>query len=223
MGRLRPPAESGLGAEIPRALNDYSRTRAEASCEDRPMSLHSVGLADEEVRVVEYDAAWSDAFATLAAPLRGHLSRARVEHVGSTSVPGLAAKPIVDISVGLPTGGSLPAALAQRCRLTFRAVNPESVLFAIFERPGYRLANVHVRYIGSESERWDILFRDFLRAHPSVAQRYGEAKHRAADAVEAQGRSRYSETKAPFIISLTEEIEGWALASGWSARGEAGG
>src|SRR5687768_16128884 len=103
------------------------------------MSLVNVGLEDDEVRVVGYDATWPLAFDTLAAPLREHLLGARIEHVGSTSVPGLSAKPLIDISVGIPIGSSLSVATADRCRLTFRAVNPESVLFAIFERPSFRL------------------------------------------------------------------------------------
>ena len=131
-----------------------------------------------------------------------------------TKYAWLGAKPLIDISVGLPPGGSLPAVLADECGLAFRAVNPESVLFAIFGRPGFRLANVHVRFMGAESERWDVLFRDFLRAHPVVAQEYGEAK-RGAATVEGSGRSRYSDTKAPFIRSIIPKIEAWASKTDW--------
>ena len=177
------------------------------------VGVDAVGLDDDVVRVVDYHPLWPSAFDALASPLRRHLPGSRIEHVGSTSVPGLAAKPLIDISVGLPPGGSLAAATAHECGLEFRAVNPESVLFAIFARPGFRLANVHVRYRGAESERWDILFRDFLRAHPAIAQRYGETKRAAAATVSGLGRSEYSETKAPFIRSLIPEIEAWATRS----------
>ena len=180
------------------------------------MSLIGVGLEDDEVRVVGYNASWPLAFETLAAPLREHLPGARIEHVGSTSVPSLSAKPLIDISVGIAIGSFLSVATADQCGLTFRAVNPESVLFAIFDRPTFRIANVHVRYRGAESERWDILFRDYLRANPGRVAEYREAKETAAATVEGRGRSRYSDTKGPFIRALIDEVEDWATASGWS-------
>lgn len=179
------------------------------------MATPALGLSDDEVTVVDYVDSWPTSFEALAAPLRDRLPEARVEHMGSTSIPGLPAKPLIDISVGLPPAASLPVALAEECGLSFRGVNPESVLFAIFESPGYRLANVHFRYAGAESERWDLLFRDFLRAHPVVARQYGDAKRRAAEAVDRRGRAAYSDTKAPFIRSLVGEIESWAVAMKW--------
>jgi GrpB-like predicted nucleotidyltransferase (UPF0157 family) len=184
---------------------------------DDPFVLSAIGLGDDEVRVVDYDHSWPSLFESIAAPLRHELLASRVEHVGSTSVPGLAAKPLIDISVGLAPRSSLDEAVTTRCGLIFRAVNPESVLFALYERPGLRIANVHVRYMGEESERWDILVRDFLRTHRSVALQYGEAKRQAAAA--ADGRAAYSATKAPFLNALSSEMERWSTTSGWQLPG----
>ncbi len=182
------------------------------------MSAPGIGLRDEEVVVVDYNADWPASHAKVAAPLRERLPMARIDHIGSTSVPGLAAKPVIDINVGLAANTSLHVDVVEACGLAFRAVNPESVLFAIFDRPGFRLANVHVRHAGSGAERWDLLFRDFLRAHPSVAADYGRAKRRACEAVAGRGRGAYSETKAPFIASITPQIHRWALETRWEPQ-----
>ncbi len=189
--------------------------------------LGGLGLLDGEVRVVDYDPSWPAAFSLLAAPLRAVLPAARVEHVGSTSVPGCAAKPLVDLSVGLAPGSSFDLDAADACGLSFRSVNPEAVLFARYDGSGLRLCNVHVREAVSAGERWDLLFRDFLRAHPGEAAAYSEAKRRAAGAAD---RAAYSAAKAPFIESRRRRIESFAEETGWqlgaparpSAAGAAG-
>lgn len=222
--RLIRPVDSPQndGSAVGRATLLRDRTFADPR-ESRPypggridrVDVRAIGLLDDEVAVVDYDDRWPTEFERLATPLRSLLATARIEHMGSTSVPGLAAKPVIDISVGLAIGASLAAATALQCGLEFRAVSPESVLFAIFERPGFRLANVHVRFAGSESERWDLLFRDFLRSHPEAALDYGNVKRKAADTVRGAGRATYSQTKAPFIASLADAIERWAVDTTW--------
>ena len=190
--------------------------------------LAGLGLGDDEIRVVDYDPTWPVAFSVLAAPLREVLPAARVEHVGSTSVPGCAAKPLIDVSVGLPPGSSFDLEAATACGLSFRAVNPEAVLFARYDGSGLRLCNVHVREAGAPGERWDLLFRDFLRSHPHEAADYAQAKRRAAGAAD---RAAYSAAKAPFVESLRRRVETFARETGWqlgalarrSGAGAAGG
>jgi GrpB-like predicted nucleotidyltransferase (UPF0157 family) len=173
-------------------------------------------LLDDEVHVVEHDPRWATTFQQISEPLRRALGEncARIDHMGSTSVPSLWAKPIIDVNVGLAPGGSFPAEVAQRCGATFRAVNPESVLFAIYDGDR-RIANIHVRYTGSEPERWDLLFRDFMRAHPEIAERYSAAKRQAA-LEHPTDRTAYSRAKGAFITNLAPDIEAWATATNWN-------
>lgn len=172
-------------------------------------------LLDDEVRVVAYDPAWSSRFEQLAAQLRIALGKnaQRIDHIGSTAVPQLWAKPLIDINVGLAAGGSFDLAVAETVGLTWRAVNPESVLLAAYDGPR-RLANIHVRYAGTATERWDLLFRDFLRAHPAIVQQYSQIK---LDCARQWGtdRAAYSAAKAPFIRQLTPLMEHWAGETAW--------
>jgi GrpB-like predicted nucleotidyltransferase (UPF0157 family) len=173
-------------------------------------------LLDDEVLVVGYDVRWPVMFESVAARLGEALGDnvVRVDHIGSTAVPGLWAKPIIDVNLGLAPAGSFHVVAAESCGAVFRAVNPESVLFAFYEGRR-RVANVHVRRAGSEAERWDLVFRDFLRNHPAVVEEYGAVKRSVAGEYPGD-RDAYSRAKAPFIAGLAPDIEAWALSSGWS-------
>ena len=172
-----------------------------------------LGLADDEVRIEPYDYSWPEHFAEICSLIRPAAPDARIEHVGSTSIPGCSAKPLIDVSVVLSPGTSLDTEAASACGLVFRAVNPEATLFVIYGPLGRRLANVHVRYRGSSSELWDLLFRDFMREHPKDMVAYGEMK---CQAVVAGDRAAYSRAKAPFIESVSPRIHKWASESGWA-------
>jgi GrpB-like predicted nucleotidyltransferase (UPF0157 family) len=125
--------------------------------------LHSfsdteLGLAYGQVRLVDSDSAWPRAFERLAAELRtalGELAVA-VEHVGSTAVPGLVAKPIPDLVVGLaPATDSdrvIPA--IERLGHQFRGDKGDTggLLFVLEHRPAHRIAHVHV--VPHGGERW---------------------------------------------------------------------
>ena len=134
----------------------------------------------------------------------------RIEHMGSTAIEGCPAKPILDVSVGLTPLISLDADVANDLRLIFRAVNPESTLIAIYGPEHLRLANVHVRQQDGESEKWNLIFRDFLRTHPDAVKSYEEIKRAAMGSF--PNRAQYSEAKAPFISALRSRIEEWDIA-----------
>ncbi|HEV2318091.1 MAG TPA: GrpB family protein [Thermoplasmata archaeon] len=166
------------------------------------------------VQLVAYDPSWPSQFESLRSRIVQALPDARVEHIGSTAVPGCAAKPIIDISVGLAPGSSVRDATFRAAGLTFRSLQPYSLVFAIDHPDGNRWANVHVRYQGSESELNDLRLRDFLRVHAEAVRAYVEAKTSAATA-SVDGRE-YTRTKAPFIERLRGEVRRWAEATGWS-------
>lgn len=166
------------------------------------------------VLLAEYDPGWPAQFEALQSAIRRVLPTARVEHIGSTSVPGCAAKPVIDISVGLVPGSSARVAELRSAGLVFRSIRPYSVVFAVSAPDGSRRANVHVRYRDTEAELRDLRFRDYLRSHPETAQSYVEVKRRAALAT--QDGVDYTQAKSPFIEGLQPEVLRWSEQTQWS-------
>jgi GrpB-like predicted nucleotidyltransferase (UPF0157 family) len=170
-----------------------------------------VGRAREEaVEVVDYDPSWPRRFEEEAARLRALLPESligRIEHFGSTAVPGLAAKPIVDMIVEVPD-----LELAHReiapvlSRLGYeyfwRPTSPgdPTIDYAWFIRrdPQGRRSH-HIHLLPPHSPYWDRLrFRDHLRAHPEDAAAYADLKRRAANE-HAGDRAAYAAAKGRFI------------------------
>jgi GrpB-like predicted nucleotidyltransferase (UPF0157 family) len=174
----------------------------------------SLGLAPGETRVVPYDPEWPLQFERLRKRLSSILPTARIEHVGSTAVPGCEAKPIIDVSVGLAPGTALRVDDARSAGLEFRSIEPQGAVFGVYGKGRVRLANVHVRYRDSEAEIRDLLFLDFLRAHPEVVRDYVQVKRRTLAAGKT-GRN-YTDAKAPFIEGLEPRIRRWARRARWT-------
>lgn len=158
--------------------------------------------------MLPYDPEWPREFQRIRNRLRRLFPGARIEHIGSTSVPGCAAKPIIDISLGLAPGSSVRDSVFRAAGLTFRSVQPYSIVFAISRPDGSRAANVHVRYRGTEAELSDLRFRDFLRSHPEVVWNYVETKREAI--ASSRDGADYTRAKAPFIERVQESARRWA-------------
>ena len=183
--------------------------------------------AREPVPLVPYDPEWPRRFARWRGRIRAALSATalRTEHVGSTSVPGLAAKPVIDIQVSV-------ADIADEARyagplepLGLQLSNRDDVhryFSPIPEQP--RELHLHVCQAGSAWERDHLLFRDYLRAHPAAADRYFAGK-RAAAVTWRDDRWAYTEAKTDIILDILDDAEAWSRATGWalppaSAQGE---
>ncbi len=127
-----------------------------------------------------------------------------IEHVGSTSIPGLRAKPIIDILVALRRLADVESCIEplQMIGYEYRPGNRELIPNTEYFRKGPSGANTHhVRMVEAESGLWQqyTLFRDYLRMHPEVAQRYERLK---VDAYERHGRYLPLEAKKNFIESI---------------------
>ena len=162
-----------------------------------------------DVVVVEYDPSWPVRYERERASIVEALGDvmegvAGIEHVGSTAVPGLAAKPIIDIIVGLR---ELP--VVERCVQPLESLGYEyrGELFPgipgryYFRKGNPRSHQLHL--VEHRSEFWQrhILFRDLLRKSPAVAQEYAALKKELAVQYRTD-RLAYSEAKTPFIESM---------------------
>ncbi len=175
------------------------------------------GRGDDPIAIVEYDATWPDLFEQMRSRLTEVLgpTAVRIEHVGSTAVPGLPAKPVVDIQVSVPDVDDDDSYREPIESLGFQLRWIEAG-HRYFRPPARlpRIWQVHVCGAGSDWERVHLLFRDYLRAHPQVAYEYGAMKKRLAG-MYATDRIRYTDEKGPFIDAVIEAAEEWATASDW--------
>jgi GrpB-like predicted nucleotidyltransferase (UPF0157 family) len=168
--------------------------------------------------VVDYDPAWPLIYDRWQQRVAAALGRTalRIEHVGSTSVPGLAAKPIVDIQVSVADlGGELRyVPLLQTIGLVLRS---RDELHRFLRPPAGQPREVHV-HVCAAAGRWErdhLLFRDYLRAHRPACLRYAEAKRAAARRWSDDGWA-YTEAKTGIILDILEQAEEWAVATGWA-------
>ncbi len=180
------------------------------------------------VEIMPYQPRWPDEFRTIATALRRGLGdlALRIDHIGSTSVPGLAAKDVIDVQITVAAldealisameaiGYTLPEGVWRDHRPPGHT-GPESDWQKLLFRPppGQRRTNTHVRVQGRANQRYALLFRDFLRAHPGTAGAYAELKRRlAAHLADPQ---MYPEVKDPAVDLIYFAAEVWAADTGW--------
>ena len=183
-----------------------------------------------KVEIVPYSPRWPAEFEVL----REALARAigdlalRIDHIGSTSIPGMAAKDVIDIQI---TVASLDEAdeVARRAESIGFVIRP---YFIDHEPPGWvgderewgkrvlappesmRLCNVHVREAGRANQRYALLFRDYMRAHPQAITTWIVMKQRLAEQY-PDDLSTYGLVKDAATDVLMLGAEAWAEREGW--------
>ncbi|MBZ0300725.1 MAG: GrpB family protein [Anaerolineae bacterium] len=170
------------------------------------------------IEIVAYQTHWPDTFVRHAQPIRAALGRLalRVDHVGSTSIPGADAKPIIDIQISVAAFEPFdPIRLPiQNLGYVWRADNPDRTKRYFREAPGTPRVHIHVRRSGSWSEQCTLLFRDYLRSHPDDVARYAALKYRLA-AQYGENREGYTEAKSPFVWQVMARANAWSQITGW--------
>ena len=206
VARRRGVRAEDLAVEERAALSNQALRFVEPSFE----ILDDTGRADSEpIELVPYDPAWPARFEDWKQRLLTALPTPprRVEHIGSTAVPGLAAKPIVDILVGVDDleaeAAYVPA--IEGLGVQLRSRDRDHRYFRPFSgRP--RDVHVHVCTADSDWERPHLVFRDYLRRNPEARSRYVAVKQAAA-ARWRYDRVAYTESKTAIIAALTAEAE----------------
>ena len=180
------------------------------------------------VEILPYQTRWPAEFTSIASTLRRGLGdlALRIDHIGSTSVPGLAAKDVIDIQITVAALDDRVKSAMQTlgysrlegfCRdhRPARAEGPESEWdkWLFDPPPGQRHTNTHVRVQGRANQRYALLFRDYLGAHPATAEAYAELKRRLAQHLADQ--RTYPEVKDPAVDLIYLAAEEWAAAVRW--------
>jgi GrpB-like predicted nucleotidyltransferase (UPF0157 family) len=175
------------------------------------------------IQIIPYQSRWPGEFRALGAELRAALGpRAlAIHHIGSTSVPGLAAKDIIDIQVTVaelepsltpPAGYEPTSYTTDHCPpgLTLAAHELEKRYF----RSPKKRVHLHVRTQGAFNQRYALLFRDFLRANEMARNAYGEIKIQLAKHFPENVEASY-DVKDPVCDALMVGANEWAARSNW--------
>ncbi|MFE4055836.1 GrpB family protein [Streptomyces sp. NPDC059096] len=185
-------------------------------------------LADADPAWAPRGAALTDGLHALLAPLALY-----VEHIGSTAVPGMAAKPVFDVQISvrdlheaqdafagpLADQGFDLAPYRQDHVPAGSDDDPARWTKRLWIRRGHTGpdVNLHVRAAGSPNERLALLFRDWLRAHPEAVPAYARFKRVLAGAV--PDLATYADVKDPVVDLVVAVAEPWARATGWQPSG----
>jgi GrpB-like predicted nucleotidyltransferase (UPF0157 family) len=182
--------------------------------------------------VADYQPVWAQRGAQLAEQLSDLLGPAavRVDHIGSTSIPGLAAKPVYDLQVSVRDLTEAAEAFDGPLREFGLVRRPwerdhvpagrddDPALWAkrLWNRaePGEERINLHCRVVGSPNERLALLFRDWFRAHPAAVAAYAQFKRVLAGAV--ADIEAYTDVKDPVVDLVIAVAEEWAAEVGWN-------
>ncbi len=170
---------------------------------------------------------WGDDFAGLKqALLRAVPSGAAIHHIGSTAVPGLAAKDIIDIQVSVDALDRIDINAFVREGFNHRPSiatdhSPpglhltEADLRKLFFKSAGRPANIHIREKGRFNQRYPLLCRDFLRAHPVATAAYALIKQRLAGFF-PDNADAYYDIKDPVFDIIMDGAYDWAKLTGWN-------
>jgi GrpB-like predicted nucleotidyltransferase (UPF0157 family) len=174
---------------------------------------------ERKIEIVRYDPGWPGAFEAEAARLRAALKSLalRVDHHGSTAIPGLSAKPIIDIQVSVAALQPLSAYGTTLEALGYTHLpHPDDSFCPFFHRPSQwpHTHHVHVVESGGREERRTLAFRDYLRDHGDVAREYENLKRKVAARIasaDSQAQEHYAGAKTDFI----EQVVALAIADGY--------
>ncbi len=182
------------------------------------------------IEILPYAARWPAEFQQIGRNLRTILGAAalRIDHIGSTSVPGLAAKDIIDVQITVAAlDPAIAAKLAEHGYPRVEHIHgdhhpptdnsPDHEWSKwIFKPPAdHRLTNIHMRIAGHANQRYALLFRDYLRTHPMAAAAYAQVKMALAqrDNVDIDF---YYDVKDPVCDIIMAGAEEWVARTGWT-------
>lgn len=172
----------------------------------------------DPIIIVPYDITWPARFQELAQPLRAALGplALRIDHIGSTAVPGLDAKPVIDIQISVATFTPFEPVLQPLQALGWRWFENNPHLSKRYFREPARQprTHLHVRLAGSWSEQFQLLFRDYLRAEAEDRLLYARTKRTLASQYR-EDREAYTEAKSDVIWQIMQRANEWSQFTGW--------
>ena len=174
---------------------------------------------DQEFQIVSYNPAWPSQFEAEAVRIREALGSlaVRIDHNGSTSIPGIAAKPIIDIQVSVASLQPISAYRESLCGIGYVHVpHVDDSFCPFFHRPSTwpHTHHLHVVKAGGDEERRTLAFRDYLCDHWDEAREYEQLKRNIAARLnpnDDESREAYAHAKTDFV----ERVIAIALQAGY--------
>ena len=175
---------------------------------------------DARIELVAYDPAWPAAFERECQSLTQAMAPWLVgqpQHIGSTAVPGLIAKPVIDIMAPVQSLAAARPAIVAAAQLAYLHAPYQPALMHWFCKPAPHLRTHHLHLVPAGSARWQaqLAFRDALRADAGLRAEYAALKQQLA-LLHPQDRDAYTAAKAPFIAKVLGPL-GLASGSGQDA------
>lgn len=172
----------------------------------------------DAVIIEPYNKKWSEMYDLLRSQIVSQIGTliVRIDHIGSTAVVGLAAKPIIDLQISVKDINQIDE-LKEGLRAigyVYRHDNPDLTKRYFRESEGMRRTHIHVRETGSWSEQFNLLFRDYLREHEDVRNEYERAKYELAEQFRNQ-RDRYVDGKTEIVWRIMMKANRWSQETGW--------
>jgi GrpB-like predicted nucleotidyltransferase (UPF0157 family) len=162
----------------------------------------ALGLESGIVRVVEYDARWPLLFTAEEQRIRDQceLVTLRLEHIGGTSIPGMCAKPVLDIAAGRPAHASIEGYVACLKKAGYEHRGERGLPGREYFRRGLpRAYHLHLVEEGGPLWRDYLAFRDYLRSHPEAARHFAAAKRSLA--------ARFSEDREGYLDAKSSHVQ----------------
>jgi GrpB-like predicted nucleotidyltransferase (UPF0157 family) len=180
-----------------------------------------------KIEIVSYDPGWPAEFEGIGKQIRDAVGDAAltIHHIGSTSVPGLAAKDIIDVQMGVVDFSLAWKKRIEALGFEYREylrdhcppgteLSPEQLEKRFFKMES-RAINFHIRVPGRFNYRYALLFRDYLRTHPRAADAYSEVKKNMARHF-ADDPNAYYSFKDPVCDCVMSGAVEWARATNWN-------
>jgi len=185
-------------------------------------------MTNPQYEIVDYKESWPQEFAQIARQLREGLGdlALRIDHIGSTAVPGLAAKDVIDIQITVAAlNQDVVNAMAKIGYALAEGNLGDHIPPGQDEDPQYwekmyfhspanqRRTHTHVRVPGRANQRYPLLFRDYLRAHPQTAEAYARLKRMLSEHL--ADPFMYPDVKDPAVDLIYLAAEEWAQQTNW--------
>lgn len=171
-----------------------------------------------QIVIMDYQPRWAEEYAGIEAAIRDVVGPEvrRIDHIGSTSVPGLAAKDIIDIQLSVTSLDPVEAygKGLESLGYWWMADNPERNKRYFREGEGMRRTHIHVRESGSFGQQFALLFRDYLRSNPQDCAFYAAAKRELAQR-EWESVGDFGDAKDPLFWEIARRANRWQQDTAW--------